>query len=170
MPRQYLVQGPKASPQKPTSPVPGPTLLVLEHFFHPYVTPSLPEGQNNRSGSNDLGDLGCGSPGTKPPCSAHKGALSLYTDLGLGKHIVGADTHTHTHVGSQGPRTHEASWALAVVCSILSLCVSVHISTLVRGVRASVHTWGLHVGAPCTWLLREAWLPVLRPSPQVSVG
>lgn len=156
MPRQYLVQGPKASPQKPTSPVLGPTLLVLDHLLHPYLTPSLPEGQNSRSVRNYLGDLGCGSPGTKPPCSAHKGTLNLYTELGLGKHIVAADTHTH--VGSQGPRTLEASWALAAVCSSLSLCECAHQHT---GEGCACQR--AHVGAPCSCTTRGCSEP--RPTP-----
>lgn len=163
MPRQYLVQGPKASPQKPTSPVPGPTLLVPDHLFHPWLTPSLPEGQTSRSGRNYLGDLGCGSPGTKPPCSAHKGALSPYTELGLGKHTVAADTHTRGLARPQDPGGFLGPGSRVQHPRPLCECV---ISTLVRGVRRRAH-----VGAPCSWTTRGcSEPPVPCPSPQVSVS
>lgn len=74
------------------------SLLLLDHLSCPYLTPSSPEAQNSRSGRNSLGDRVPGTPGAKPPCSALKGALSLCTELGLGKHAA-----TDSHADSRGP-------------------------------------------------------------------
>lgn len=69
-------------------------LLVPDHLSHPCLAPSSPEGQNSRSGRNyldDMGNLGLWRPQSKASFSAHKGTLSLCSELGRSGHTA-ADT------------------------------------------------------------------------------
>lgn len=73
-------------------PICGCPLLVPGHLSHPCLAPSSPEARAAGVEGTTRATWACGNPGAKLPRSAHKGALSLRTELVLGGHMA-ADRH-----------------------------------------------------------------------------